>query len=101
MIVRARDLVPTPPKSEGPKYPIYSRGDKEFGEKLKKLREEFGLTQQQVNEALGFGTGSLQNYEQARHLPSTENLVKLAIFYDVTLDDLCGPLYEKELRNGS
>ena len=63
--------------------------------KLKLLREEKGLTQQQLSKKLGIGIQSVRNYEseEKNRIPNTVQLKLLKDFYNVTyeylLDDNC------------
>ena len=51
-----------------------------FAEKLRSLREQAGMTQQQLAEAAEIPLGTLRDYEQGkrRHDPSLATAVKLA-----------------------
>ena len=50
-----------------------------FGQKLRKLREDKGLTQQQLAEKLGYVTNSyLSDAEKGAFIPSEEKLKKIA-----------------------
>ncbi|MCX7829246.1 MAG: helix-turn-helix domain-containing protein [Thermanaerothrix sp.] len=66
----------------------------EFGEgealhiasKLKKLRKQKGLTQEEAAKALNIAKSTLGNYEIGRRAPDLPMLIKLADFYGVSLD---------------
>ena len=66
-----------------------------LSEKLRLLREETGMTQEQVCKELEIGIQTLRNYENdnADRLPNTFQLNKIKNFYNVTyeylLDDNC------------
>ena len=62
----------------------------EFGEILKKLREERGLSQAQLARKINKSNSVISNYETGAKLPSTETLISLAALFDVPLDYLCG-----------
>jgi len=49
-----------------------------FAEKLRKLREGAGLSQEGLAQKGGFSVGNVRNYEQGRRLPSFPIVVKLA-----------------------
>ena len=66
-----------------------------FSEKLKTLRQEKGLTQQELAENLFVSRSAVAKWEQDRGLPSIDLLERLATFFDVSLDELIG---EKEYR---
>ena len=60
------------------------------GERLQRLREALGLTQEQLGRAAGVPPTSLRNYEQGRRLPRLDAAVKLADALGITLDALAG-----------
>lgn len=59
-----------------------------FHERLKSLREDKDLTQLEVAEALNITRTALANYENAIREPNLSLLVKMADYYNVTLDYL-------------
>ncbi len=64
-----------------------------LSERLKQLRNERQLTQQNVADHLGVRLRTYQYYESDKdrsHRPDLENLVVLADFYGVTVDYLIG-----------
>lgn len=61
-----------------------------FSERLRQLREEKGLTQQELAEKLNIGRASISNYELGTRTPDIEVLNKLADFFGVTTDYLIG-----------
>lgn len=61
-----------------------------FGEKLKALRIEKGLTQQQIAEKIGLVKGSISAYEQSAKYPSIDVLIKLCEMFGVSADYLLG-----------
>lgn len=56
--------------------------------KLKELRKESGKTQNEVASYLKMTQAGYQKYENMQTEPSIENLIKLADFYNVSLDYL-------------
>lgn len=60
-----------------------------FGERIKKLRKQKGLTQRQMAETFGITERNYQRYE-ASDSPSNDTLLKLADFFGVTTDYLLG-----------
>lgn len=58
------------------------------GEKLKELRLQAGLTQQQLADNLGIARVNYTRYETNAVRPDFEILIKLADFYDVSLDEI-------------
>lgn len=55
---------------------------------LKKLRENLGLTQEQVAILLGLTRGAYQSYEKYRAEPSLKTIVKMAKLFKVKIQDL-------------
>lgn len=62
---------------------------RQVAERLKKLREEKKLTQSELCRAIEVNRITYANYETERAEPSIYVLVRLACFYDVSLDYLC------------
>ena len=60
----------------------------ELGRKLKELRTMEGLTQQQLADMLDIGRVNYTRYETNAVRPDYETLIKLADFYDISLDEL-------------
>ncbi len=63
---------------------------KTLSERLKQCRKEKGLTQQQVAIYCDITEKAYQNYELMTREPKLEILVKIADFYEVSLDYLVG-----------
>lgn len=61
-----------------------------IGSKIKKLREEKNLTQQQLTESLSIARSTLACYETDKNQIPNELLVVFAKFFDVTTDYLLG-----------
>ena len=59
-----------------------------FAKNLKMERNSRGLTQKNVAEMLGIKTQSYQAYESGIAMPSAENLLKIAIVFQLSLDEL-------------
>ena len=59
-----------------------------FAKNIKNERLSKNLTQKQVANAIGVTIQSYQAYESGVALPSAENLIKLVLFFDASLDDL-------------
>lgn len=59
-----------------------------LGKKLKQLRNSEGLTQQQLAEKLQISRVNYTRYETDTVRPDYETLIKLADFYDISLDEL-------------
>lgn len=61
-----------------------------LSEKIKMLREEASLTQSQLAEKLDIAVSSISQYESGDRVPSDDIKIKLASFFDVSLDFLMG-----------
>lgn len=61
-----------------------------FTERLKELRKNKGLKQQEIAELLGVKRNTYSDWENRKTEPSFENLIKLADLLEVTLDWLFG-----------
>ena len=59
-------------------------------ENLRKLREEFGLTQKELAEKMNVAKATIYFYEQNKVSPSTEMLIKLADYFNCSIDYLLG-----------
>lgn len=62
----------------------------DFGERLKKLRQSKGLTQQQLSNKLGLTKSVISAYETNLRLPSYDVLKHIATIFGVTTDYLLG-----------
>ena len=56
--------------------------------RIRKLREDKGITQKQMSEMLSCSQRVYSNYERGDIVISTEVLIKLADFYNVSVDYL-------------
>lgn len=61
-----------------------------FGDRLRKLRDEYGFSQEQLGNKTNLSTSTIGMYEQGRRQPDNETLVKLANVFDVSVDYLLG-----------
>ena len=60
----------------------------QIGNKLKELRISEGLTQQELSMKLGISRVNYTRYETDKVRPDYETLIKLADFYNVSLDEI-------------
>jgi len=63
---------------------------KKFAERLKDLREERELSMSAVARSLQIGHANFVRWERAEQEITSGNLIKLADFFDVTIDYLVG-----------
>lgn len=61
-----------------------------IGNRIAHLREQRGLTQEELATSLGISRAALSHYEKNRREPDTETLSKVADLFQVTLDYLAG-----------
>ena len=60
------------------------------GKRLKKLRNEYKLTQTQLGEKLGVGKTTISNYETGNSFPDNDMLIRLSEIFNVSTDYLLG-----------
>lgn len=61
-----------------------------FGSKVKRLRLEKGLTQQQLANLLGVAVSAISSYESGSRYPSYEVLISISHIFHVSVDYLLG-----------
>ena len=61
-----------------------------IGDKIRLLRKEKGLTQQELAKCMKMSDGNLSKYELGRLEPSTDTIKMLADFFNVSTDYLLG-----------
>lgn len=59
-----------------------------LSEKLKQLRNESGLTQEQVAEKLNCTRSAIARWETDKGIPDITNLIAISELYNVTIDEL-------------
>lgn len=62
----------------------------QFSKNLKKIRKDNKISQTQLSSYLGFRGSAIANYESGRNEPSFDTLIKLANYFDVTIDYMLG-----------
>lgn len=77
-----------------------------FSERLKKIREEKGLSQSDLAKKAGFQTAAISHFETEQRKPSFDNLKRLADALNVSIDYLLdrpikdsGDIAEKVFRD--
>lgn len=65
--------------------------------KLKELRKEKSLNQEDLSKFLNIAKSTYCGYELGTSEPNMETLIKLADFYNVTLDYLVGRQYNNDI----
>ena len=61
-----------------------------FAERLKELREEQGLTQNKLEQALNLGNGTVGKWESMKRIPKMDSIIMLCNFFGVSSDYLIG-----------
>lgn len=62
----------------------------ELYKKFKQLRISKGLTQRDIAEYLNIHPASYANYENGKRIPDIQTLVRIADFYNLSIDSLLG-----------
>lgn len=71
-----------------------------LGERLKKLRNERKITQEELGKIVNVTKVSISGYENGNRNPDTETLQKLADFFNVSTDFLLGRTDEPDVGKG-
>ena len=61
-----------------------------FAENLKNYRENAGLSQMELSKKMGTSHQNINRGERGEVIPSIEVCIKLADFFNITLDELVG-----------
>lgn len=61
-----------------------------FGNRLKELRLEKGIGQIQLAKEIGVGKSIISQWELNRCEPTLSNLIKLSLYFGVSIDYLAG-----------
>lgn len=61
-----------------------------IGDSFKRFRKTYGLTQQNVADALKIQKSSYQRYEQGKVIPAATVIIDLSKFFNVSTDYLLG-----------
>ncbi len=64
------------------------------GDRLAKLRQERGLSQRELGEIVSVSGYTISSYELSRSDPSDDIKMRLAVYFDVSLDYLAGLIDE-------
>jgi len=68
-----------------------------FSEKLRALREHYGLSYRQLGAELGYDHTTFSKIESGDRLPSYELIVKIAEYFEVSFDELMDDKIELDL----
>lgn len=72
------------------KYNDYMSKVQICAERMKTLREERGLTMDELAEEIGMSPCSVYYYEHSKHVPNIITLIKYAMYFGVSTDYLLG-----------
>lgn len=61
-----------------------------MGNRIKELRKEYGMTQDDIAKKLGLTRSAISSYERGRLEPTFQNIIKLADMFDVSAKYLMG-----------
>ena len=61
-----------------------------FAANLKQFRKRKNYSQATLAKKLNYGHTTIANYESGRNEPSIDDLIKIAIILDISLDELVG-----------
>ena len=70
-----------------------------INERIKELRTERGITQQQLAAELGVSGMTISNYEQGTRKPDSDIIIKAAKYFGVSSDYLLGIINTKDKKN--
>ena len=70
-----------------------------YGEALKEIRQDKNLTLLEVEKATGISNANICRWENGKAIPGIEFCIKLAKFYNCTLDELVG--FTNEINSNS
>lgn len=68
-----------------------------IGEKIKELRKNSKITQEQLGNAIGVSKMAISYFEKGKKAPGRETLEKIADYFEVTTDYLLGRSEDPEL----
>ncbi|HDR7611428.1 TPA: helix-turn-helix transcriptional regulator [Bacillus mycoides] len=69
-----------------------------IGEKIKELRKNSKITQEQLGNAIGVSKMAVSYFEKGKKSPGRETLEKIADYFNVTTDYLLGRSEDPELN---
>ena len=81
--------------STSPRVPVFS-----LGERIRKAREDLGLSQQTFAEMLGVDRKTISNWEGERNRPRYGDLMLISSAADVSLEWLAGDMFRPQISGG-
>ena len=77
----------------------YKKSTTSFGQNLKKMRKQHGVTQGELANIVGIEKSSVSKYETANVIPSIDILKKIASVFNVSVDYLLGSEEQQKSTN--
>lgn len=68
-----------------------------FGSRLKELRKEKRLSQEELGAIIGVAQSTMGSYERETREPSIDGILELAHYFDVSVDYLLGNSNERKI----
>lgn len=68
----------------------------EIGNRIRKYREELGISQKQLAEQIGVSNGRVSNWEQGLNRPDADKLAELCVALNVSPSSLLGVKLSKD-----
>ncbi len=59
-----------------------------FAEKLKSIRKQAGMSQEQLAEKLGVSRQAVTKWETDSGIPDIENMMAISVLFDISIDEL-------------
>lgn len=72
-----------------------------FGQRLRMLRTEKNMTQEELGKLMNVGKASVSLYEKNERTPDQQTLMKTADYFDVSVDYLLGRSNERTLAKSN
>lgn len=66
-----------------------------FAKRLKLLRKENNLTQNDLGEIMGISEQAISHYEKAKRSPDTDMIIKIASHFNISIDYFLGTANER------
>lgn len=70
----------------------------EFAKIMRKIRREKDITQEELAEMLNYKKSTICNWERGKRMPRVDDLKRLSVIFNVTVDYLVGKSEEKKGR---
>ena len=70
----------------------------EMGKEIRRLREDRGITQEALAEALNVTAQSVSKWERGTSMPDVQMLPQLAVYFGVTIDQLFAMTPEQQME---